>query len=278
MSAGDGDDYLPGGDRPGVRDDTARRPPRSTPATCWRRSRSRVSASSSSTRSTPTGSSSCPSPPESPVHAADTSVLVRNTIRAVGVRHGLRTSFSPKVDAAGVGNGGHVHLSLGRDERNLMAGGSGRFGLTDEATAFAGGILDAPAGAAGARRALGGVVPPARAAALGRRLRVLGPGEPRGRAADGHRLARERGLGGQPRGQVLRPARQPLPDAGRPPGRRHRRARPRRALPEPVDVDPGVPRRRGLARRGCPRLPTSLREAPDAFVADRCSARRSAGR
>ena len=63
--------------------------------------------------------------PESPVHAADTSVLVRTTIRAVGVRHGLRTSFSPKVDAAGVGNGGHVHLSLGRDERNLMAGGTG---------------------------------------------------------------------------------------------------------------------------------------------------------
>jgi glutamine synthetase len=80
--------------------------------------------------------------PESPVHAADTSVLVRTTIRAVGAIHGLRTSFSPKVDAAGVGNGGHVHLSLGRDERNLMAGGSGRFGLTDEATAFAGGILE----------------------------------------------------------------------------------------------------------------------------------------
>ncbi|HET7071618.1 MAG TPA: glutamine synthetase family protein [Nocardioides sp.] len=80
--------------------------------------------------------------PESPVHAADTSVLVRSTIRGVGVRHGLRTSFSPKVDAAGVGNGGHVHLSLGRDERNLMAGGSGRFGLTDEATAFAGGVLE----------------------------------------------------------------------------------------------------------------------------------------
>jgi glutamine synthetase len=80
--------------------------------------------------------------PESPVHAADTSVLVRATIRAVGNRYGFRTSFSPKVDAAGVGNGGHVHLSLGRDERNLMSGGPRRFGLTDEATAFAGGILE----------------------------------------------------------------------------------------------------------------------------------------
>src|SRR5690349_23277532 len=80
--------------------------------------------------------------PELPVHAADTSVLVRSTIRAVGRRHGLRTSFSAKVDAAGVGNGGHVHLSLGREQRNLMSGGTGLFGLTDEAAAFSGGILE----------------------------------------------------------------------------------------------------------------------------------------
>ena len=59
---------------------------------------------------------------ESPVHAADTSVLVRATIRAVGLHYGFRTSFSPKVDAAGVGNGGHLHVSPWRDGANLMAG------------------------------------------------------------------------------------------------------------------------------------------------------------
>jgi glutamine synthetase len=79
--------------------------------------------------------------PESPVEAADLSVLVRSTIRAVGESYGLRTSYSPKVDAAGVGNGGHVHLSLWRDGRNLMAGGDGPFGLTDTAASFAAGIL-----------------------------------------------------------------------------------------------------------------------------------------
>jgi glutamine synthetase len=78
---------------------------------------------------------------EPPVEAADTSVLVRSTIRAVGQRHGFRTSFSPKVDAAGVGNGGHVHLSVWRGEENLMAGGPGRFGLTETAEAFGAGIL-----------------------------------------------------------------------------------------------------------------------------------------
>jgi glutamine synthetase len=80
--------------------------------------------------------------PEPPVQAADTSVLVRQTIRAVGARRGLRTSFSPKVDAGGVGNGGHVHLSLWRDDRNLMSGGDGPFGLTPDAVSFAGGILE----------------------------------------------------------------------------------------------------------------------------------------
>ncbi len=80
-------------------------------------------------------------PTESPVEAADTSVLVRSTIRAVGDRHGYRTSFSPKVDPTGVGNGGHVHLSAWRDGQNLMAAGAGRFGLTETADSFAAGIL-----------------------------------------------------------------------------------------------------------------------------------------
>ena len=78
---------------------------------------------------------------ESPVEAADTSVLVRSTIRAVGEQYGYRTSFSPKVDPTGVGNGGHVHLSAWRDGQNLMTAGAGHFGLTETAEAFAAGIL-----------------------------------------------------------------------------------------------------------------------------------------
>jgi glutamine synthetase len=78
---------------------------------------------------------------ERPVGAADTAVLVRQTIRAVGRAHGLRTSFSPKVDADGVGNGGHVHLSLWRGDADLMAGGEGPYGLTADGEAFAAGIF-----------------------------------------------------------------------------------------------------------------------------------------
>lgn len=77
-----------------------------------------------------------------PVDAADDYVLVRETIRAISARHGLRVSFSPKVVAEGVGNGGHVHLSLWEGERNLFAGGEARFGLTTRAESFTAGILD----------------------------------------------------------------------------------------------------------------------------------------
>jgi glutamine synthetase len=78
---------------------------------------------------------------QDPVNAADTLVLVRETVRAVSQSHGLRATFAPKVLADGVGNGGHVHLSVWRDGVNLMAGGGRRFGLTEDGEAFAGGIL-----------------------------------------------------------------------------------------------------------------------------------------
>ncbi|MFF7590981.1 glutamine synthetase [Kitasatospora purpeofusca] len=81
--------------------------------------------------------------PEGPVEAADTSVLVRHTVRAVSARHGLRASFAPAVEAGGVGNGGHLHLSLWREGRNLAHGGPGPHGLTAEAEGFLAGVLGA---------------------------------------------------------------------------------------------------------------------------------------
>ena len=78
---------------------------------------------------------------EDPVGAADTMVLVRETIRALSMRHGLRASFSPKVLAEGVGNGGHVHLSLSREGTNIFSGGGGRYGMSAEAESFSAGIL-----------------------------------------------------------------------------------------------------------------------------------------
>ncbi|MFJ8196392.1 glutamine synthetase [Streptomyces sp. NPDC096152] len=76
-----------------------------------------------------------------PVAAADRSVLVRQTVRAVARRHGLKVSFSPAVTARGVGNGGHIHLSAWRDGVNLHSGGEGRYGMTAAAESFVAGLL-----------------------------------------------------------------------------------------------------------------------------------------
>lgn len=76
-----------------------------------------------------------------PVRAADDSVLVRQTIRAVSQRHGLRVSFAPAVVAGQVGNGGHVHLSAWRDGTNLFAD----FPASDGGYAAAGILTHLPA-------------------------------------------------------------------------------------------------------------------------------------
>ncbi|TCK19942.1 glutamine synthetase family protein [Pseudonocardia endophytica] len=80
--------------------------------------------------------------PADPVTAADHSVLVRTTIRAVSARHGLRVSFAPSVVHDHVGNGGHVHLSVWRGDVNLLAGGTGPYGTTDGGAAAVAGVLD----------------------------------------------------------------------------------------------------------------------------------------
>ncbi len=206
--------------------------------------------------------------PESPVEAADTSVLVRMTLRAVGERHGYRTSFSPKVDPDGVGNGGHVHLSLWRDGVNLMAGGDRRFGLTSQGEAFAAGVLDhLPAllavGAPGAASYLR-LVPSHWAGAYAcwglenreAALRmVTGSAGSSGWAANLEVKCVD--LLANPYlvlAGLLATGAAGL-DAGL-------------ALPDPVDVDPAALGEEGQAARGIERLPTSLREAVDRFLAD----------
>jgi len=78
---------------------------------------------------------------QDPVSAADTNVLVKLVIAAVSARHGFRASFAPAVVSDNVGNGGHWHMSFWRDGRNLMAGGTGRYGLTGEGESILASLL-----------------------------------------------------------------------------------------------------------------------------------------
>lgn len=201
---------------------------------------------------------------ESPVDAADTSVLVRSTIRAVAAQHGMRVSFSPKVEVDGVGNGGHVHLSIARDGRNLLSGGTGPFGLTDEGAAFAAGILDRLP----ALLALG-------APSVASYLRLV-PSHWAGAYACWGLENREAALrmiaGGNDAANLevkcvdltanpylLLAALLVAGAAGSGTGA---------TLPDPVDVDPAALPPEVSAERRIERLPTSLAEATDALAAD----------
>ncbi|NJC81987.1 glutamine synthetase [Planosporangium mesophilum] len=79
--------------------------------------------------------------PTDPVGAADLVVLLRQTIRGVAARHGLRVSFAPVVTAGQVGNGQHLHFSAYTGERNIFAGGNGPYGMTGRGESTLAGLL-----------------------------------------------------------------------------------------------------------------------------------------
>jgi glutamine synthetase len=76
-----------------------------------------------------------------PVTAADLQMLARQTIHAAARANGLRASFAPLVTMESVGNGWHLHSSVLRDGRNLLAGGDGPSGMTAEGEAYVAGLL-----------------------------------------------------------------------------------------------------------------------------------------
>jgi glutamine synthetase len=81
--------------------------------------------------------------PRPAVRAADTQVLVRETIRGVAARSGLVASLAPKPWPDQAGNGAHIHLSLWDPdgEGNLFHDPAGRFGLSRTAERFVAGLL-----------------------------------------------------------------------------------------------------------------------------------------
>jgi glutamine synthetase len=205
---------------------------------------------------------------EDPVAAADTLVLVRETIRALSRRYGLRASFSPKVLADGVGNGGHLHLSLWSGGENQFSGGHRVCGLTGQAEAFTAGILarlpallavGAPSMTSYLRLVPGHWAAPFQAWGVENReaaLRlILGP---TGRGASAANLEiKAFDLSANPYLVVAAVLHAGL--AG---------LRAAAVLPDPVDVDPASLSDEERERRGIARLPTSLSGATDAFEAD----------
>jgi glutamine synthetase len=73
--------------------------------------------------------------------AADTQVMVRETIRGVAAGFGLVASLAPKPWPEQAGNGAHVHLSAWEGKRNAFYDPDGRYGLSGLAEHFLAGLL-----------------------------------------------------------------------------------------------------------------------------------------
>ena len=77
----------------------------------------------------------------SALRAADNHVLLRETARAVAIRHGLWASFAPKPLPEQAGNGAHLHASLWADGVSAFADPDGRYGLSAVGYRFLAGVL-----------------------------------------------------------------------------------------------------------------------------------------
>jgi glutamine synthetase len=75
------------------------------------------------------------------LRAADNHVLLRETVRAVAIRHGLWASFAPKPWPQQAGNGAHLHASLWADGANAFADPDGQYGLSAVGYHFLAGVL-----------------------------------------------------------------------------------------------------------------------------------------
>ena len=75
------------------------------------------------------------------LRAADNHVLLRETVRAVAIRHGLWASFAPKPLPMQAGNGAHLHASLWADGANAFADSAGKYGLSKVGYQFMAGVL-----------------------------------------------------------------------------------------------------------------------------------------
>jgi len=76
------------------------------------------------------------------LQAADNQVIFRETAKATAPQHGLIASFLPKIFPDKAGSGCHLHLSLWKDDKNILPDPDTEYGIGETAQAFIAGILN----------------------------------------------------------------------------------------------------------------------------------------
>jgi glutamine synthetase len=83
-----------------------------------------------------------PVEPATGVAAADRSVFVKEIVREIARRNGLRATFAPLASPGGPGNGAHIHFSLvDRTGARVLGDAGAEHGLSELGLRFAAGIL-----------------------------------------------------------------------------------------------------------------------------------------
>ena len=74
--------------------------------------------------------------------AADRQIIYRETVRGMAIRHGLIASFLPKLFEDKAGSGCHLNFSLWRNAANISGDDQQATGISLDAGAFISGVLD----------------------------------------------------------------------------------------------------------------------------------------
>ncbi len=72
---------------------------------------------------------------------ADNIMTFKMAVRTIAKGHGLHATFMPKPKQGVDGSGMHLHMALFRDGKNIFTDPDGKYGLSQEALYFIGGIM-----------------------------------------------------------------------------------------------------------------------------------------
>ena len=78
---------------------------------------------------------------EPALHAADDIMTFKLAVKTIAKRHGMHATFMPKPKSGVSGSGMHINMSLRKDGRNIFADETDRFGLSQDAYYFIGGLM-----------------------------------------------------------------------------------------------------------------------------------------